>query len=120
MTLSGTSILKVGLEAKPCVESDKTTFDTPSHTFLSRKLRTAAPVLMTVYTAGSAGALQAASNGLPVQAASNGLPVQHLQRARSGQLLVAAQQVGPAHISSSGSSPKGTVTVLGKVNPSGK
>ena len=37
MELSITSILKVGLEAKSSVESDETTSDTPSHTFISRK-----------------------------------------------------------------------------------
>ena len=39
MRLSVTPILKVGLEAKSSVESDETTSDTPSHTFISRKLQ---------------------------------------------------------------------------------
>ena len=34
---------KVGLEAESSVESDETTSDTPSHTFISRKLQKASP-----------------------------------------------------------------------------
>ena len=43
MELSVTPILKVGLEAESSVETDETTFDTPSHTFISRKLQKASP-----------------------------------------------------------------------------
>ena len=53
MELSVTPILKVGLEAKSSVESDETTFDTPSHTFISRKSQKASPKRLAEPTAGA-------------------------------------------------------------------
>ena len=43
MELSVAPTRKIGLEAKPSVESDKTTFDTPSHTFIIEKIAKSEP-----------------------------------------------------------------------------
>ena len=53
MELSVAPTRKIGLEAKPSVESDKTTFDTPSHTFISRKSQKASPKGLAEPTAGA-------------------------------------------------------------------
>ena len=53
MELSVTPILEVGLDAKLSVESDETTFDTPSHTFISRKSQKASPKRLAEPTAGA-------------------------------------------------------------------
>ena len=53
MELSVAPTRKIGLEAKSSVESDKTTFNTLSHTFISRKSQKASPKRLAEPTAGA-------------------------------------------------------------------